>query len=191
MIQKTSFIMNCLALLTSVAFVGLMTGCKNSEDIVEPDDIKAYLLIQSDNGQSGTGEVYRTSCINHKELRVERDGTQHMLYHLSFNCNIRESPVFYLLDIDFETDTEMSFDDLKVGDTFDTGQFHAGAYYTPTWMEAIMRGTGALSGKLTVTNRREVEGVSFITLELKNIKFDAIDHSCIYSVSGTLEYELP
>ncbi len=317
MIQKTSFIMNCLALLTSVVFVGLMTGCKDSEEVIEPDNItedpitlpdedpgeesrgllgkwelaevkdgpygtnwesrrkggltvefqksgkvifsyyeygttetmdyyypenqdiygspnpiiiigeaplavevggyylkltyrglatadhvpatfvlkrkwdREPLLILSDDGQRGTGEVYRTSCIKHKELRVERNGTKHMLYHLSFNCNIRKSPVFDGLDIDFETDTEMTFDDLKVGDTFDTEQFRAFADYTPTWMEDIGRGTRALSGQLTVANRRKVEDTSFITLELKDIKFEAIDKSCIYSVSGALEYELP
>ena len=30
----------------------------------------------------------------------------------------------------------------------------------------------------------------YITLTLTDLKFDAIDHSCVYSVNGTVEYEI-
>lgn len=84
----------------------------------------------------------------------------------------------------------MSLNDLKEGDTFDNSQFHAAAYYTPTWMEYIMRGTTALSGSITVLSKGSIEGKPYITLTLTNLKFDAIDHSCVYSVNGTVVYEM-
>ena len=34
------------------------------------------------------------------------------------------------------------------------------------------------------------EGRPYITLTLTDLKFDAIDHSCVYSVNGTVEYEI-
>ena len=74
--------------------------------------------------------------------------------------------------------------------TFDSSQFHASAAYTPTWMEDILIQATALSGKVTVIGTSKVGDKSYMTLRLTNFRFDAIDHTCVYTVNGTVEYEV-
>jgi hypothetical protein len=64
------------------------------------------------------------------------------------------------------------------------------AYSTPTWTEAILKGTKALTGQMTIANKEAVDGQEIMTLELNDFKFDAIDHSCVYSVNGTIDFPL-
>jgi hypothetical protein len=109
---------------------------------------------------------------------------------MGFGANIKGSDVFDMLNIEFQSNRRMSFNDLKEGDTFDSSQFHASAAYTPTWMEAILIQATALSGSITVSSKGMIEGKPYITLTLTDLKFDAIDHSCVYSVNGTVVYEI-
>jgi hypothetical protein len=39
---------------------------------------------------------------------------------MSFGANLKDSEVFYMLNISFESNQPMSFSNLKVGDEFDT-----------------------------------------------------------------------
>jgi hypothetical protein len=109
---------------------------------------------------------------------------------MGFGANIKGSDVFDMLNINFESSQPMSFSNLKAGDTFDSSQFHAAAAYTPTWPEAILRQTTALSGKVTVVGTNKVGDKSYMSLKLSDLRFDAIDRSCVYSINGTVEYEI-
>ena len=112
------------------------------------------------------------------------------VYHMSFTANIKGSDVFDGLGFSFESDQPMSFSNLKVGDTFDSSQFDASASYTPTWTEAVMRMAAALSGNITVVGTKEDGDKNYIVLRLTDLRFNSIDHSCIYTVNGTVEYEI-
>ena len=50
--------------------------------------------------------------------------------------------------------------------------------------------TTALSGNVTVIGTSKVGDKSLMTLRLSNLLFDAIDHSCIYTVNGIVDYEI-
>ena len=50
--------------------------------------------------------------------------------------------------------------------------------------------TTAFSGNVTVLGTSKVGDKSYMTLKLTDLRFDAIDHSCVYSVSGIVEYEM-
>jgi hypothetical protein len=109
---------------------------------------------------------------------------------MGFGTNIKGSDVFDMLTITIKSNQPLSFSNLKAGDTFDSSQFHATAAYTPTWTEAIMRVATVLSGKVTVVGTRNVGDKSYMTLRLTDLRFDAIDHTCVYTVNGTVEYEI-
>ena len=177
--------------------VVLLLACSNDEDSAIPisTDVNV-LLIQSDNGKTSTGSLYKSGevynpphCYIGKEIRFN-NGNSETVYHMEFGANIKGSDVFNILNISFESNEPMSFSNLKVGDTFDCNQFRANAAYTPTWMEAIMKQTTALSGNITVIGTSKVGDKSLMTLRLSNLLFDAIDHSCIYTVNGIVDYEI-
>ena len=109
---------------------------------------------------------------------------------MEFGANIKGSDVFDMLSITFESSQPMSFSNLKAGDTFDSSQFHAAAAYTPTWLEKILIQALALSGQVTVLGTRMVGDKSHMILKLSDLRFNAINHSCIYSINGTVEYEI-
>ena len=151
------------------------------------------LVIQSDKGEISWGGFYKSGemynpphCYLGSEITFQGD----RIYHMGFGANIKGSDVFDMLDIEFQSNQRMSFNDLKEGDTFDSSQFHASAAYTPTWMEAILKMATALSGSITVVSKGMIEGKPYITLTLTDLKFNAIDHSCVYSVNGTVVYEI-
>lgn len=178
----------------------MMSACSSDDDnqgIVDPvvDEVNV-LFIQSDNGKTTKAYMYKSNedyypphCYMGEEIRFN-GGNPLTFYHMSFGANIKDSEVFDMLNISFESNQPMSFSDLKVGDAFDSSQFHATAAYTPTWEEYILRQTIALSGKVTVLDKKKIDGKSYIVLRLTNLIFDAIDRSCVYSVNGTVEYEM-
>lgn len=147
------------------------------------------LQIESEN-YSGTLLADNPHCYNEKELRYERDGSSHMLYHLRFGYGIKESSIFDGIEINIESRSELKFSDLKVGDIFDSGQVHVYASYTPTWMEAIPKYATTLSGQLEVVDKKTVDGEEFITLGFRDFKFDSIDKTCLYTVNGTIDYKV-
>ena len=190
--KKTIFSF-CMTLFMAV----LMTGCSSDDDVVDPvvGEINV-LLIQSDNGKTSTGTMYKSGetynpphCYLGKEIRYN-GGNELIVYHMGFGANIKGSDVFDMLNISFESNQPMSFSNLKAGDTFDSSQFHAAAAYTPTWMEDILIQATALSGKVTVIGTSKVGDKSYMTLRLTNFRFDAIDHTCVYTVNGTVDYEI-
>ena len=135
------------------------------------------------------GETYNPPhCYLGQDIRYN-GGDPLTIYHMSFGANIKGSDVFDLLNITFESNQPLSLSELKAGDTFDSSQFHAAAAYTPTWTEDILIQATALSGKVTVVGTKTIEDKSYMVLRLTNLKFDAIDHSCVYTVNGTVEYE--
>jgi hypothetical protein len=177
--------------------MALLSACNGDDNVVNPitTDVNV-LLIQSDNGKTSTGSLYKSGevynpphCYIGKEIRFN-NGNSETVYHMEFGANIKGSDVFNMLNISFESNEPMSFSNLKVGDTFDCNQFRANAAYTPTWMEAIMKQTTALSGNITVIGTSKVGDKSLMTLRLSNLLFDAIDHSCIYTVNGIVDYEI-
>ena len=177
--------------------VVLLLACSNDEDSAIPisTDVNV-LLIQSDNGKTSTGLLYKSGevynpphCYIGKEIRFN-NGNSETVYHMEFGANIKGSDVFNILNISFESNEPMSFSNLKVGDTFDCNQFRANAAYTPTWMEAIMKQTTALSGNVTVIGTSKIGDKPLMTLRLSDLRFDAIDHSCIYTVNGIVDYEI-
>jgi hypothetical protein len=192
--MKKNFIL-CLGAMLMLA-IG-MSCSKDDESIFGPvvGEVNV-LLIQSDNGKTSTGTVYKSGetynpphCYLGKEIRYNR-GNELTFYHMSFAANIKGSDVFNNLGISFESNQPMSFNNLKAGDTFDCSQFLASAAYTPTWTEKVMRMTNAFSGKVTVVGTNKVGDKSYMTLRLTDLRFDAIDLSCVYSVSGIVEYEM-
>ena len=178
--------------------LSLLTACSNDDDNVGDPVVGEtnVLLIQSDYGKTSTGTMYKSGetynpphCYLGKEIRYN-GGNELTVYHMGFGANIKGSDVFYMLNISFESNKPMSFSNLKAGDTFDSSQFHAAAAYTPTWGEAILRQTTALSGKITVVGTSKVGDISYMTLRLTDLRFNAIDHTCIYSVNGIVEYKI-
>ena len=177
----------------------MFTACSNSDDdnVVDPVAGETnVLVIQSDNGKISTGTMYKSGetynpphCYIGKEIAYN-DNYPTTVYHMGFGANIKGSDVFNMLNISLESNHPMSFSSLKAGDTFDSSQFHAAAAYTPTWTEFILRQTTALSGKITVVGTSKVSDKSYITLRLTDLRFNAIDHTCVYTVNGTMEYEI-
>lgn len=186
-------------LMMLIGFV-MMSACRSDDDnqgIVDPvvDEVNV-LLIQSDKGKTSKAYAYKSNevynpphCYMGKETRYN-GGDPLTFYHMSFGANIKDSEVFDMLIISFESNQPMSFSDLKVGDEFDSSQFHASAAYTPTWKEDILKQTKVLSGNVSVLAKKKIDDKSYIVLRLTNLIFDAIDHSCVYSVNGTMEYEM-
>ena len=194
--------------MCAVLMIGGLCSCNSDDEnivgsgeIVIPEEIpeeipENSLLILSDKGEISYGELYKSGeCYNppHCNLEIENrynGGNMLTIYHMRFGANIKGSDVFDMLTIDFQSDRQMSFNDLKEGDTFDSSQFHASAAYTPTWMEAIMIVGNALSGSITVVSKDMIGDKPCITLKLTDLRFEAIDRSCIYSVNGTAVYEV-
>lgn len=176
-----------------------MTACSSDDDenTVAPVTTEVnVLLIQSDNGKTSTGVMYKSGegynpphCYLGREIWYN-GGNELTVYHMGFGANIKGSDVFDMLNIDFDSNEPIYFSDMKAGDTFDSSQFHASAAYTPTWMEAILKQAVALSGKITVVGTSKTDDKSYITLRLSDLRFNAIDHSCIYTVNGLVEYEI-
>ena len=175
-----------------------MTSCSSDDDNVFGPVVGEVnvLLIQSDNGKTSTGTMYKSGetynpphCYIGKGI-VYNDNTPTTVYHMSFGANIKGSDVFDMLNISFESNQPMSFSNLKSGDTFDSSQFHAAAAYTPTWMEYILKQATALSGKVTVVGTNKVGDKSYMTLRLTDLRFNSIDNTCVYTVNGTVEYEI-
>ena len=178
------------ALVLTIA--GLSSCSSDDGDLFNEIPINS-LTIQSDKGEISWGSFYKSGemynpphCYLGSEITFQGD----RIYHMGFGANIKGSKVFDMLDIEFQSDRRMSFNDLKEGDTFDSSQFHASAAYTPTWMEAILKMATALSGSITVLSKGWIEGKPYITLTLTDLKFNAIDHSSVYSVNGTVVYEI-
>lgn len=189
-----------LYVLMSSILIAISAGCSNDDDQDTYDDLIGsevnVLLIRSDNGQISKGALYKSGevynpphCYLGKEI-MYNDGNPLTFYHMSFGTNIKGSDVFDMLNITFTSSQPMIFSNMKAGDTFDSSQFHASAAYTPTWPEDVLIQTTALSGKLTVIGTSKVGDKSYKTLRISNLCFDAIDHSCVYSVDGTVEYEI-
>ena len=160
-----------LTLFAVALTLSLITACSNDDDnVVDPvvGEINV-LLIQSDNGKTSTGTMYKSGetynpphCYLGKEIRYN-GGNELIVYHMGFGANIKGSDVFDMLNISFESNQPMSFSNLKAGDTFDSSQFHAAAAYTPTWMEDILIQATALSGKVTVIGTSKVGDKSYMT----------------------------
>ena len=189
---------NIISVYVTLIIAVFMSGCSNDDDNVGDQVVGEtnVLLIQSDYGKTSTGTMYKSGetynpphCYLGKEIRYN-GGNELTVYHMGFGANIKGSDVFDMLNISFESNQPMSFSNLKAGDTFDSSQFHAAAAYTPTWMEAILIQATALSGKVTVIGTSKVGDKSYMTLRLTNLRFDAIDHTCVYTVNGTVDYEI-
>ena len=189
--KKNTILWLCALVLT----ISGLSSCSSDDEATtsRPEAILNSLIIRSDKGEISWGEFYKSGEMYNPPHYYSGSGITSQgetFYYMGFGANIKDSKVFDILDIKFKSNRRMSLNDLKEGDTFDNSQFHAAAYYTPTWMEYIMRGTTALSGSITVLSKGSIEGKPYITLTLTNLKFDAIDHSCVYSVNGTVVYEM-
>lgn len=187
-----------LLIFVFAIILSIVTACSSDDNNnIDPVVTEAnVLLIKSDKGNTSTGTMYKSGetynpphCYLGKEIRYN-GGNSQTIYHMSFGANIKGSDIFDMLNITFESSQPMSFSNLKAGDTFDSSQFHAAAAYTPTWPEAILRQATALSGKVTVVGTSKVGDKSYMTLKLSDLCFDAIDHSCVYTVNGMVEYEI-
>ena len=189
----------CIFVTMMLLAVMLLAGCSSDDDenTVAPVTTEVnVLLIHSDNDKTSTGVMYKSGetynpphCYLGREIWYN-GGNELTVYHMGFGANIKGSDVFDMLTIDFESNEPIYFNDMKVGDTFDSSQFHASAAYTPTWMEAILKQAVALSGKITVVGTSKTDDKSYITLRLSDLRFNAIDNSCIYTVNGLVEYEI-
>ena len=187
--MKKSCILWMFALL--MLAVG-MSSCSSDDDNVFGPFVGEVnvLLIQSDNGKTRTVETYNPPhCYISKGI-VYNDNTPTTVYHMSFGANIKGSDVFDMLNISIDSNQPMSFSNLKAGDSFDSSQFHAAAAYTQTWREDILDQATALSGKVTVVGTSMVGDKSYMTLRLTNLRFNAIDNTCVYTVNGIVEYEI-
>ena len=176
--NKKNVLWLCALLLLAVG----MSSCSSDDEkivgsgeIIIPDEIpENSLLILSDKGEISWGECYKSGemynpphCYLGGEITFEND----TIYHMGFGANIKGSDVFFILTIGFQSNRQMSFNDLKEGDTFDISQFDAAAAYTPTWMEAILIEGNALSGSISVVSKGRVGDKPYITLKLTDLKF--------------------
>ena len=193
--KKSVYLWLCALVLT----IAGLSSCSSDDETTTGSDNEPpinSLVIQSDRGEISWGSFYKSGEMYnppHCNLEIENrynGGNMLTIYHMRFGANIKGSDVFDMLTIDFQSDCQMSFNDLKEGDTFDSSQFHASAAYTPTWMEAIMIVGNALSGSITVVSKDMIGDKPCITLKLTDLRFEAIDRSCIYSVNGTAVYEV-
>ena len=116
--MKKSCILWMFAVLMLV--VG-MTSCSSDDDNVFGPVVGEVnvLLIQSDNGKTSTGTMYKSGetynpphCYIGKGI-VYNDNTPTTVYHMSFGANIKGSDVFDMLNISFESNQPMSFSNLK------------------------------------------------------------------------------
>ena len=193
----------CLYILTAGA---VLTACSSDDDqdiddpaevVVAPSETDVnVLLIVSDNGETSMGLMYKSNeiynpphCYLGREIRYN-GGNPFTVYHMGFGANIKGSNVFDSLTLGFESDRPMNFSNLKAGDTFDSSQFDASASYTPTWTEAVEKVTAALSGNITVVGTKKDGDKNYIVLKLTDLRFNSIDRSCVYTVNGTVEYEI-
>jgi hypothetical protein len=192
--KKKSIIMSVLLLMLAV---GMSSCSSDDENVFSPvfGEVNV-LLIRSDNGKISTGTMFKNGetynpphCYIGKGIDYN-DKYPTTFYHMGFGTNIKGSDVFDMLTITIKSNQPLSFSNLKAGDTFDSSQFHAAAAYTQTWTEAVLKQTTALSGKVTVVGRKTVFDKSYIILRLTNLRFNAIDHTCVYTVNGTVEYEI-
>ena len=169
----------------------LLAACSSDDEDFDVSNIKTNeLFIKSDKGNSSLGLAHEPYGWKGKGVVYELDGTVHMVYNMTFFCNIQESNILYCLAIDFEDDSEMNFADLKPGDTYDTNDFKATVAYNPTWEGALLIGTTATSGRLHVIDKKLEDGKICLTLQIDNFKFDAIDKTCIYTINGTIVYKI-
>jgi hypothetical protein len=169
----------------------LLTACSSDDEDIDLSNIETNeLLIQSDKGDGNIGLAFEPHGYKGRCEVHEPDGTVHVVHNMSFNCNIHESKVFTSLSIEFEDDWEMNFADLKPGDTFDTNDFRASVSYYPTWVEFYGMGTTATSGRLHVIDKELEDGNIYLTLQIRNFKFDALDKTCVYTINGTIVYKI-
>ena len=103
-------------------------------------------------------------------------------------ASIKKSDVFNLLTFECpESYQPMHFRDMKPGDTLDFSQFHVIAYYAHI---DRMEGAIASSGKITVVGTKMIDGQSYMTLNLSDLRFLSRDRSCVYTINGTVDYEI-
>ena len=189
-----------LYILMSAMLMAMSVGCSSDSDdevIADLEDTDVnVLLIRSDNGKVSKGTMYGSNELYnppHGYLNTEiryNGGNPLTFYHMGFGANIKGSDVFCMLGISFESDKPMSFSNLKPGDSFDSSQFHAAAAYASIGTDKFLREATALSGKVTVIGTKKAGDKTYMVLRLINLQFDAIDHSCVYTVNGTVEYEI-
>ena len=161
--NKKNVLWLCALLMMAVD----MSSCSSDDEkivgsgeIIIPDEIpENSLLILSDKGEISWGEFYKSGemynpphCYLGAGITFEND----TIYHMGFAANIKGSDVFFILTIGFQSNRQMSFNDLKEGDTFDISQFDAAAAYTPTWMEDILIEGNALSGSISVVSKGRI-----------------------------------
>ena len=123
--NKKNVLWLCALLLLAVG----MSSCSSDDEkivgsgeIIIPDEIpENSLLILSDKGEISWGECYKSGemynpphCYLGGEITFEND----TIYHMGFGANIKGSDVFFILTIGFQSNRQMSFNDLKEGDTY-------------------------------------------------------------------------
>ena len=147
------------------------------------------LLILSDDDKQGSGIVINPKCNMVDENRLDGD-TVRIIHHINFKCDIQNSPIFDGLWLDFEDSPFEDFDILKKGDTFDTNQFYALAECHRSWTEKYIKMIKSQSGVIEVIDKKIIDGKSFITISLHDIKFHDSDKSCLYIIDGTIDFEI-
>ena len=196
------FTLVCLSLLT----------CCSSDDLndVDPvDDDAQFVLIQSDNGETSKVYLYKkddrycndcypcydcyprcyvartTWRVNNEEVSV---------YMMEFTASIKRSDIFDLLQIACpENNQPIYFRDLKPGDVLDLSKFHVTADYAKNSIydvEQVLISAIAQSGKITVVGTKIIDGQSYMTLNLSDLRFLSRDKSCVYTINGTVDYEI-
>ena len=180
-----------------------LTSCSSDDDevVIDPANVGVNVLVfQSEYGKFSTGTMsYKDNKhYNPPYCEIAADyypssGT--FTYYTEFIADIKNSEGFYKLSINKESDQRMSFSDLKEGDTYDASELLIAVYnrYPAKPGEdvpAVMRGTRASSGKITVAGTKDMDGKEYIILRLTDLQFDVRDYSCAYTVNGTVEYEI-
>ena len=197
----------------SVIVLGLclFSSCSSSDDVndIDPvDDDAQFVLIQSDNnGETSKVYLYKKDdryegyprCNIARVIRNENGGEEHSVYMMTFSASIKRSSIFDLLTIACsESNQPMHFRDLKPGDTLDLNKFHVTASYVKNstyyvdevLINAIAQSGIAQSGKITVVGTKIIGGLSYMTLNLSDLRFLSRDKSCIYTINDTVDYEI-
>ena len=174
-----------------------MNSCSSDDDTNVNEDINVEswersrtletntLLIQSAEGKTDIGQANGSRCYI-GEMEVYKDGGNYQVYTLSFACGIDESTIFNNLKIDFQRDKEISYEDLKIGDTFDNSQFHAQASIYPTWHESFEKVLELYSGKILVVDKWVADEKLHIVLDLQYLRFGNTGQCAI---DGIVEFE--
>ncbi len=154
------------------------------------------LYIQSDNGSTEKCLLDQPSCAyTFGGDLTEEDGSIRHIYNFVFWSLIQNSSPFYSVNLSFSSSKMTNFNDLKVGDYFDSSVI---TFYTVSDIPQNTTGTGYFamvppplqSGQVLVVDKKTINNKSYITLSLQNLKIHSDQNDCDYTFNALVDFEI-